>query len=123
MYLITILSTCVYTISSTFLFQVPNTWYGLLPWGIEGVIIVIAGIIVFAIIVVAIIGLLLWLCGIKNSIPWILNRSASDFESEMRSRFSDQWSIVDLSKDVLDAIDKFNEITLKENKELSKKKV
>jgi hypothetical protein len=94
-----------------------------LPWGIEGVIIVIAGVIVFAIIVIAILGLLAWLCGIKTAFPWIIKKDAEfELEEELRSRFSDRWSLANLSANVMDAIDKYNEVSLAEEEEDAKVK-
>ena len=92
--------------------QVPNSWYGLLPWGIEGVIIVIAGIIIFVIIVIAIISVIAWLCGVRKVVPNIVDSLKSD---EISTRMFDAWSpstnsatnLIRLSAQVLAALDKY----------------
>jgi len=86
---------------------VPNTWFGLLPWGVEGVVIVIVGVIVFAVIVVAIIALLAWLCGFTDLL--VLKDQARNFLPS----YLNTENIAELSNAVLDAIDKYNELSQK----------
>lgn len=82
----------------------PNSWYGLLPWGVEGVIVVIVGVIVFIVISIVILGLLAWLTGfgdytaVKESARNILPSSIS-FEA-----------LTDITNTVLDALDKYDNL-------------
>ena len=54
--------------------------------------------------------------------PWIIKREEDDTAAELRSRYSDEWSLMNLSADVLDAIEKFNEVGVTEKEVVKTKK-
>ncbi|XP_021961345.1 uncharacterized protein LOC110857040 [Folsomia candida] len=87
-------------------YLVPNSQFGILPWGMEGVVVVIAAVIVFIVISVAIVGLLAWLTGfgeyaiVKESARNLLP-SRIDFET-----------ITDVTNTVLDALDKYDDLQM-----------
>ncbi|CAG7825131.1 unnamed protein product [Allacma fusca] len=87
-------------------FLVPNSWYGLLPWGIEGVVIVIVGIIVAMVIVVSIVALLVWLTGFGDFA--LVKEQARSYLPDS-SVFSME-KLNELSHSVLNAIDQYNEL-------------
>lgn len=82
----------------------PNSWYGLLPWGVEGIVVVVVGVIVFIVISVVILGLLAWLTGFgdfaivkesaRNLLPSSINYEA----------------LTDITNTVLDALDKYDQL-------------
>jgi hypothetical protein len=86
------------------LVQVPNSWYGLLPWGIEGVVVVIVGVIVFIIISAVLLGLLAWLVGFGDYAA-VKETARSFIPSGINYEL-----IGALTHSVLDALDKYDEV-------------
>lgn len=83
-----------------------------MPWGAEGVVVVVTGVIVFIVIAVVILGLLAWLCGFGDYA--IVKEAARSF---MPSNFSvDFDTLADITTAVFDALEKYNELSEGKNK-------
>ncbi|CAL8082169.1 unnamed protein product [Orchesella dallaii] len=90
-------------------YLVPNSWYGLMPWGVEGVVVVITGVIVFVVIAVVILGLLAWLCGFGDYA--IVKEAARSFMPSLDFGNINLETLADITSAVFDALDKYNELT------------
>ncbi len=93
-----------------FFVQVPNSWYGLLPWGVEGIVVVIVGIIVFLVISAVILGLLAWLTGFGDYA--IVKESARNL---LPSHINFE-ALTDITNTVLDALDKYDQLQIQKAK-------
>lgn len=82
-----------------------------MPWGAEGVVVVVTGVIVFIVIAVVILGLLAWLCGFGDYA--IVKEAARSF---MPTNINLE-TLADVTTAVLDALDKYNELTQQQKKD------
>jgi len=93
-------------------FLVPNPWYGLLPWGLEGGVVIAIAVIVFIIVKIALIFLFLKIFKIGR-----LFKDEED-DGEVRSylpSYLSRQNLANVASAVFDAIDRYNEIEQKED--------
>jgi len=83
---------------------VPNPWYGILPWGADGIVIAIVAIVVIAVFKVAIVFLI-----VKIIKLGILLKEGNLQRSYVPS-FVSKENFTSLTWNILEALDKYNEI-------------
>jgi len=88
---------------------VPNPWFGILPWGAEGILIVVVTIAVIAVVIAAIVYLIVKI--IKLGIFFKEEYSEKETErSSLSHSFLNHEHLNRITCNVLDAIDKYSEI-------------